>query len=303
VRLYARRDNQLFRPKDFYPWEEAGPRDDGLRLTGRSMVIDRGFYVGLGPPPIDSLQATVLQGTFGLTAGVKLTGLAATTGRGTIVGSRDIIMPLVGQATTCQSGALSPSKGLTLVGQVLLVVDAGAFAIERGVTPAGQELTVLRGMFPGLGVEVPQTGEAATVERGAFAVDTTVQLVGQSLAATIAAFVPAFNLRPVGLELRVDRGTAVPLLHPFLSGLSLVATSGGTLQISLTATPTGLQATVEIGQPGYLYDCNLFLTGVHATGMVGTEPTQTNVPPISDKLHLWAKREVEKLFNKVEPTR
>jgi hypothetical protein len=302
VRLYARGDKQLHRPIGFYPWDEAGPRHDGLRLTGSELLLDRGYFAGLGPPPIDSLQAGVQTGAFILTVGADLVGLGVVVERGTVVASRDILAPLTGQEATVQQSMPSPSKGQTLAGQVL-TVGQGALAVERGVTPAGLEALVLRGMFPGLGVEVPLPPSLqATVERGALAVDITVQLTGQSLVATTAAFVPAFNLHPVGLGMRVDPGVAVPLLHPFLSGSSMVA-SNGALKISLVVTPTGLQATVQIGQPDFLYDCNLFLTGVQAIGKAGVEPTQTNVPPVSDQLQLWAKAEVEKLFNKVEPLR
>jgi hypothetical protein len=73
------------------------------------------------------------------------------------------------------------------------------------------------------------------------------------------------------------------------------------LQLVLAIPLIGQSAVGQQGQLGFLYDCNVFPTGVYALGLVGIDPTMTNVPPIAEEDMLWARAEVEKLFAPVTP--
>jgi hypothetical protein len=233
---------------------------------------------------------------------VALTGLAATVGQGTIVGAIpvDATVGLTGLQATVQQQAIVITRGASLAGQTL-TASVGTLAPtgHQFASLIGQKLTTSSGSM-GQALAVTLAGAQLAVQQGLLTKEIAARLTGQSLTTGTGVFVPALNLRLVGVQLQSGVGVFAPLTAVNLVGIQLAALDGS-LQLALAVPLTGQSAVGQQGQLGLLYDCNVFATGVYALGVVGTEPTTTNVPAIGKDDLLWARAAVDKLFTQVSP--
>jgi hypothetical protein len=293
-------------------------------MEGVQATVQRGHFSGIQAGAditvfLDGLEATVRQGVLRTSNTFSITGVSATGAVGNVTVTTGVISAATGLELTVQQGVLdghiSQDATVALTG-LQLATQQGAFSVSAGNNTglAGLVVNVAGGdLTPRISVEL--TGLAASARGGTLGVDLVLALggsqcavlpgvlgvrisptlVGQTLSAVSGVFVPALDLRPVGASLQARSGAFAPQLSLTLSGLSLV-THGDALRIALAVPLTGLRATITYGHHDYLYDCNVFLTGVQAVGFAGVEPLETNVPKPKRDTWMWAKYEVEKLF-------
>jgi hypothetical protein len=280
-------------------WGEANPLFSIPAYTGVGQVT-----ISIVPGVVLSgLAATISQGALAKTIVKSIgSGLAATISGGTILGAEahDGSGALVGSAVTVGQGTLGVARGVTLTGQSLTATGGTlATTIDVFAPLTGLQASVSSGSA-GPALAVTLAGAQLAAQQGLLSVEVAAGLVGQSLTATSGVFVPALGVRLVGAQLQSGVGVFIPLHSPNLTGLTAAALNGS-LQLVLAVPMLGQQVTLGSGQYGFLYDCNVFLTGVQAIGATGLEPTRTNAPLPSYTTFLWAQKEVEKLFVPLTP--
>lgn len=254
-------------------------------LIGQSVTTAKG-----------TLVATAVDGKIGI-----LVGQQAVAQQGVLTASysEDRTVVLTGAMLSVQRGGLGITVGPLLAG-LQLTIGYGGLSYRSDVILTGQELLVQRGMFPGFGVELPQIGKQCAVQTGTLTANVAVALIGKSLSVTSGVFTPVSNLQLVGKQLQLSQSALASNLSTPLSGLSM-AVQRWPMGPKSTVPLSGQQVAVLQSVLDMRYDCNVYPAGVQAIGMVGENPTLTNVPPPSADTLLWARMEVEKLFVVIEP--
>jgi hypothetical protein len=244
---------------------------------------------------------TVSQGKLGLVQ--PLTGQSATVSYGTLtptVGGAAIDQPLTGQSVTAAYGALTPTISVALTGQAVTVsksnvgvghgltgqavtVSKGNVGVGHGLT--GQQATVQQGtLTPTIGYNVTLTGQSVTVARGSLAASSGVTLAGQQATVQRGSFGVGLAVVPTGQVATVSYGTLTPGISKALTGQQ-VAVSRGSFQVFMDLVLSGLQITISHGDVSNAISTTVNVTGVYATGEVGTVTAGDTLIP--ESAYLW----------------
>lgn len=194
---------------------------------------------------LTGLAATTGRGTLAPAWSKALTGLAATSAGGT--SSPGVAPPLVGRAATTSGGTTAPavSKGLT----GLAASSAGGTVTPPGggstAALTGQAVTVSGGtMTPA--VSAPLTGASATASGGTAAPGVAPPLAGASASAAGGILGPAWSKALTGLAATVGRGTLSPGISVNLTGNSATTSQGG-IAAAVVRALTGLFTSIAGG--------------------------------------------------------
>lgn len=223
---------------------------------------------GAGPSGAGTVGVFV-RGTASATSDVTaaLTGVAATGQAGSVGVTR--VDDLTGVQATGQVGTVtaSLSKALTGVGGS---GDVGAVAPQssvslNGVAGSGQAGSV------GVSTTVGLTGVQATGGVGTVtpSFETIVALTGVSGAGQIAAVAPASVVPLSGASGGGQVGTVIPTTSKAVAGIQTTGAVGST-GVQRTVTLAGAQGLGEVGSVSILGDVTIALSGVSATGHVGS---------------------------------
>lgn len=286
-----------------FPAIQAGD-EYSVYLDGLEATVARGAFSGSNEFDTEGVYATGAVGnlTIVISPSTASLGLEMTVQQGELASLfiQDVSVALVGAQLDTTQGAFSVAAGYNIgLAGITMGIAGGALVPEVAVKLSGLALTPAMGTL-GVDLAFVLTSLQCVVQAGRLTPGGGLTLVGQSFSTAFDKFVPELAMRPVGVQVQVSQGAPVSLLSLSLSGLNLV-THGGALQLAIAVPLTGQQATVMHGNNGYMYDCNISITGVETVGVLGAEPLLTNVPKPKRDMHMWAKYEVEKLFIQIAP--
>jgi hypothetical protein len=220
-----------------------------------------------------------------------LTGLSATSARGTLVGNY-WYGALIGQSAASNKGTLTPGVSVQLTGRVA----ASAYGVViGGPLVTGLQLASAFGVLTPQATSVtqPLTGISGFVVKGQIGavVSQSVALTGLSVSGTFGVIIPGISPSLTGQVTYLSEGNvATPNAYATLTGQGS-ATAYGTLSANIAVVPVGQQATVleHLGAVVSGGNANVFLAGqtlaVLKGGLtpgvtVGTSTTSLRTVPI-----------------------
>lgn len=194
---------------------EATPED--VRLTATSAKAATWTVAsGQGASEHVSVAAFFLEPSSNVTVG--LTGLAITSGQGTLSPSNSV--GLTGQAITSGQGSLTAAIAAVLSG-LSVTSGQGTIGVDIQIPLSGLGIT------SGFGTLSPQTGG-----------DVTVALTGLSITSSQGSLGPNNSVPLTGLLTTSGQGSLIPALAKALTGLAITAAKG-TVSPSLTIILNG----------------------------------------------------------------
>ncbi|MCC7144246.1 MAG: hypothetical protein IT349_19295 [Candidatus Eisenbacteria bacterium] len=234
-------------------------------LTGQAITVSQGSV----STDRHGLAAEVLQGAFGKSSTVPLTGTAITSGHGTVTPNKDGTVQLAGQAVAIGQGTIIAGKGEALTGSAITSAQQAIAPTLRPTDIVGQAVVSASGTLSASSddLTVHLSGHEAVFEQGSVLVGGQTIAGSASTSATGTA-TPDTTVALTGSASACAQGSLTAAQEA--SEDTFITSGHGSVTGALEIALVGLESVGEQGSVVITGDVSDSLIGEGSTSAVGT---------------------------------